>query len=244
MSSGMFPIAILAGGLATRLWPVTETMPKALVDVNGEPFIAHQLRLLRTNGIERVIVCAGYLGEMIQGWVGDGARFGLHVAFAFDGPRLLGTAGAIKQAVPALGPAFFVLYGDSYLPCDYRAVQTAFEQSGKRALMTVFRNDGRWDSSNVEFVDGHVVSYDKRHQTPQMHHIDYGLGVFNQSAFAIVPDGQPYDLATLYQDLLKQGELAASEVSRRFYEVGSFAGLEETRRYLATQPSPRKGGIL
>src|SRR5919197_4418427 len=244
MSSGMLPVAILAGGLATRLWPLTETIPKALVDVNGEPFIAHQLRLLRTNGIERVIVCAGYLGEMIQGWVGDGARFGLHVAFAFDGPRLLGTAGAIKQAVPALGPAFFVLYGDSYLPCDYRAVQTAFEQSGKRALMTVFRNDGRWDRSNVEFVDGHVVSYDKRHQTPQMHHIDYGLGVFNQSAFAIVPDGQPYDLATLYQDLLKQGELAASEVNRRFYEVGSFAGLEETRRYLATQPSPRKGGIL
>src|ERR671930_1135930 len=191
MNHGMLPVAILAGGLATRLRPLTQTIPKALIDVNGEPFIAHQLRLLRANGIERVIVCTCYLDEMIQSYIGDGVRFGLQVGFSFDGPRLLGTGGAIKKDLPLLGPAFFVLYGDSYLPCDYRAVQTAFEQSGKRALMTVFRNDGRWDSSNVEFVDGHVVSYDKRQQTPQMHHIDYGLGVFNQSAFAIVPDGQP-----------------------------------------------------
>src|SRR5262245_45541388 len=119
------PVAILAGGLATRLLPLTTTIPKALVEVNGEPFIAHQLRLLRANGITRVVVCAGYLGEMIQGCVGDGEELGMQVRFAFDGPRLLGTAGALKQALPLLGEAFFVLYGDSYLPCDYRAVQTA-----------------------------------------------------------------------------------------------------------------------
>jgi MurNAc alpha-1-phosphate uridylyltransferase len=243
MSGEIFPVAILAGGLATRLQPLTQTIPKALVDVHGKPFIAHQLRLLRANGVERVIVCAGYLGEMIQEYLGDGERFGLRVDFAFDGPRLLGTAGAIKQALPALGQRFFVLYGDSYLPCDYHAVQTAFERSGRQALMTVFHNKGRWDTSNVEFGDGRIVSYDKRHQTPQMRHIDYGLGVFNQSAFAIVPDDQPYDLETLYQVLLKRGKLAACEVSQRFYEVGSFAGLEETRHYLVAQPCPRKGGI-
>lgn len=223
-----------------RLRPLTETIPKALVDVNGEPFIAHQLRLLRINGIERVIVCAGYLGEMIQEWVGDGARFGLHIGFAFDGLRLQGTAGAIKQALPALGHAFFVLYGDSYLPCDYRAVQTAFEQSGRQALMTLFHNQGRWDKSNVEYVDGRIVAYDKCNPTPGMRHIDYGLGVFKHSALAIAPDHQPYDLAVLYQELLKKGELAAYEVSQRFYEIGSFAGLEEIRRYLAPQTSLRK----
>src|SRR6266571_6805695 len=237
MSTDMLPVAILAGGLATRLRPLTETIPKALVEINGEPFIAHQLRLLRTNDIERVIICAGYLGEMIQEWIGDGARFGLCVEFAFDGPQLLGTAGAVKRVLPVLGRAFFVLYGDSYLPCDYRAVQTAFERSGRQALMTVFHNQGYWDTSNVEYVSERIVAYDKRNPTPRMHHIDYGLGVFTHSAFASLPDHQSYDLAVLYQELLKSGELAAYEVSQRFYEIGSLAGLEETQRYLAAHTS-------
>lgn len=229
----MHPVAILAGGVATRLRPLTQTIPKALVDVNGEPFIAHQLRLLRAHGMERVIVCTGYLGEMIQDYVGDGGRFGLHVRFSCDGPRLLGTGGAIKKALPLLGDAFFVLYGDTYLPCEYRAAQITFEKSGRLALMTVFRNDGRWDRSNVECVDGEILAYDKQNRTSHMHHIDYGLGIFRRSAFANVPDDQPYDLATLYQDLLACGELAAHESDQRFYEIGSLEGLEETRHYLA-----------
>jgi len=231
----MFPVALLAGGVATRLRPLTETIPKALVDVNGEPFIVHQLRLLCAHGIERVIVCTGYLGEMIRGYVGDGVRFGLEVEYSCDGPRLLGTGGAIKKALPLLGEAFFVLYGDSYLPCDYRAAQTEFDKSDRSALMTVFRNDSRWDRSNVEFVNGQVVAYDKQRHTPRMHHIDYGLGIFKRSAFESVPDDQSYDLALLYQYLLTHGELAAYETSQRFYEIGSVEGLEETRRYLAAQ---------
>jgi len=229
----MLPVAILAGGLATRLRPLTQALPKALVDVHGEPFLAHQLRLLRANGIARVSICVGHLGELIEAYVGDGSRFGLRVECVFDGPHLLGTAGALKQAVPRLGRAFFVLYGDAYLPCDYRAVQRAFECSGRRALMTVFHNQRRWDTSNVEYVNGSIVAYDKQHPTPQMHYIDYGLGVFQRSAFDLVPHGRPADLATLYQDLLRRGELAAYEESQRFYEVGSFAGLEDIRRYLA-----------
>ena len=237
------PVAILAGGLAKRLRPLTEVIPKALVDVHGEPFIAHQLRLLSSNGIKRVILCVSYLGEIIQAAVGDGKRFGVEVEFSFDGPRLLGTAGAIKKALPLLGESFYVLYGDSYLPCDYRMIQTAYEQSGRAALMTVFKNDGRWDRSNVEFRGGQIMSYDKKNQTPMMRHIDYGLGVFNQAAFGMVPGYQPYDLAMLYQNLLNQGELAAYEVSERFYEIGTFAGLEEMRRYIAAQ-SLRQRGII
>ncbi len=237
----MFPVAILAGGLATRLQPLTHTIPKALVDVNGEPFIGHQLCLLHVNNVEEVVVCAVHLGEMIQEYVGDGARFGLQVQFSFDGPQLLGTAGALKKASPLLGDSFFVLYGDSYLPCDYRAVQSAFEQGGKKALMTVFHNNGRWDKSNVEFVDGGLVAYDKRHRTPQMRHIDYGLGVFHQTAFARVSESQPFDLETLYQDLLRHGQLAAYEMRQRFYEIGTFTGLEETRQYLARQSAAQEG---
>jgi len=232
----LYPVAILAGGLATRLQPLTASTPKALIDVNGEPFIAHQLRLLRSRGIERVVVCAGHLGEMTQRWVGDGGRFGVRIEFSFDGERRLGTGGAIKRALPRLGPSFFVLYGDAYLPCDYRRVQQAFLDSGRLALMTVFRNDDRWDRSNVELRDSRLVAYDKIRRSPRMHHLDYGLGVFRARAFDDVPAETPHDLATLYQALLARGELAAWEAEQRFYEIGSLEGLEETRRYLATHP--------
>jgi NDP-sugar pyrophosphorylase family protein len=228
------PVAILAGGLATRLRPLTETIPKALIELNGEPFIAHQLRMLKSRGIERVVLCAGYLGERIRDEIGSGDRFGVHVEYMFDGPTLLGTAGALRQALPRLGEAFFVLYGDSYLACNYLAVQRAFFQSGLAGLMTVYRNDNVHDRSNVEFEGGHVLAYDKRSPTLRMRHIDYGLGVLAGRALDQVPAGQPYDLATLYERLLERGELCAFEVPERFYEIGSFEGLEELRRVLAT----------
>ena len=229
----MFPVAILAGGLATRLRPQTETTPKALLDVNGEPFVAHQLRLLRARGIVQVVLCIGYLGEQIARVVGDGSQFGLKVTYSFDGPTLRGTAGAIKNALPLLDESFLVLYGDSYLECDYTAVQTAFERAGKQALMTVYRNEGHWDTSNVEFADGHMRAYSKQQRTERMKHIDYGLGVFSRAAFIGVPERTPYDLEMLYRDMLEQGQLAVCEVSQRFYEIGSPAGLEELRQHLA-----------
>jgi NDP-sugar pyrophosphorylase family protein len=229
----MLPVAILAGGLATRLHPLTEKIPKALLPIHGEPFISHQLRLLAASGIERVILCAGFLGEQIQKFVGDGSHFGLTVEFSFDGPALRGTAGAIKQALPQLGPEFFVLYGDSYLPCDYQAVQSAFQHSGQEALMTVFRNGGQWDISNVDYSGGRIWAYDKKDPTSRMQYIDYGLGVFHDSAFAAIVDSQPHDLADIYRDLLARGELAGFEVTERFYEIGSTAGLRELSDYLA-----------
>ena len=235
----MLPVAILAGGLATRLRPTTETIPKALIEISGEPFLAHQLRLLSRSGIERAILCVGYLGEQIQQYAGNGSRFGVRVEYSYDGPRLLGTAGAIRQALAMLGESFFVLYGDSYLPCDYRAVERTFLDSGKLGLMTVFHNEGQWDTSNVEFSGGRLLAYDKESRTPRMRHIDYGLGVFRSAAFAALPDDQPYDLATLYRDLLARDELAAHEVGERFYEIGSFAGIQELEEFLRNSTSTR-----
>jgi len=230
---GLLPVAILAGGLATRLRPVTEKIPKALIDINGQPFIARQLEGLRAQGVGHVVVCAGFLGERIRDVVGDGSSFGLRVDWAFDGPTLLGTAGALKRALPLLGEAFFVLYGDSYLPIAWRPVQDAFLASGKPALMTVFRNDHRFDRSNVEFEAGRIKAYNKRRPTPQMNYIDYGLGVFRHDALDRVRDGEPADLADLYQWLLNEGDLAGFEVDQRFFEIGSFEGLQETRDYFA-----------
>ncbi len=228
----MLPVAILAGGLATRLRPVTERIPKSLVEIAGEPFIAHQLRLLHSRGIRRVALCVGYLGEMIEDYLGDGSAFGLSVAYSPDGPHLRGTAGALAQALPLLGERFFAVYGDSYLPCDYRAVQTAFENGGKPALMTVFPNGDRWDTSNVEFAGGRILNYDKKHRTPAMRHIDYGLGVFEASCFADIPATGAHDLADLYQSLLRRNLLSGCEVPERFYETGSFQGIEELSAYL------------
>lgn len=232
MKGSVLPVAILCGGAATRLRPLTETMPKALIEVNGEAFLAHQLRLLSSRGIERAVLCVGYRGEMIRDFVGDGMRFGLRVEVSFDGPILLGTAGAVRQALPLLGENFFVLYGDSYLPCDYSAIGNAFLDSGKRGLMTVFLNEGRFDASNVEYSDGRILGYDKKNPTSKMRHIDYGLGAFHADVFTELQNGVPYDLAAVYQSLLSGGNLAAFEVPERFYEIGSVRGLEETSEYL------------
>ncbi len=240
MSDPLYPVVILAGGLATRLGDISRATPKALVEVNGQPFIIHQLRLLKDRGISQVLLCLGYLGEQVMERVGNGWNLGLSVQYSFDGPRLLGTGGAIKKAMARLGgPMFFVLYGDAYLECDYQAVQSTFETCGKLGLMTVFRNEGRWDASNIEFADDRILAYDKKNPTPNMRYIDYGLGMFRKEAFASVPEDEPYDLAMLQQHLLRAVQLAGYEVFERFYEIGSPAGLEETRRFFEARGMTR-----
>jgi NDP-sugar pyrophosphorylase family protein len=233
MPMSRLSVAILAGGLATRLGPLARQTPKCLLEVAGRPFVHHQLARLRDQGARRVVLCLGHLADPVVSSVGDGSAFDLDVAYALDGEEPRGTAGAIQGALPLLGPAFFVLYGDSYLECSYAAVQGAFEAAGKRALMTVFRNEGQWDTSNVEFHDGRILAYDKVARTPAMQYIDYGLGVFDRRAFEAVPATGSCDLARVYQEMLARGELAGFEVTERFYEIGSVAGLEETRRHLA-----------
>jgi NDP-sugar pyrophosphorylase family protein len=227
------PVAILAGGLATRLRPLSEQVPKILIDIAGEPFAHHQLRLLALNGIRRVVYCLGHLGEQVVAAIGDGSRFGVEVSYVFDGPRLMGTGGALIGALPELGERFFILYGDSYLDIDYQAAATAQAASGQPALMTVYANAGRWDTSNVEFTDGRIIRYSKKHRNERMHHIDYGLSIVHRSIFDRLPRHVAIDLATIYEDLADSGNLAGFEVFRRFYEIGSFAGITELRSYLA-----------
>jgi MurNAc alpha-1-phosphate uridylyltransferase len=231
----LFPVAILAGGLATRLRPITETIPKALVDVAGKPFITRQLEYLSAQGVQDVVLCVGYLSEMIRDVVGTGERFGLQVQYSFDGPKLLGTGGSLKKALPLLSDDFFVLYGDSYLPVDFSLVQNAFSQTGQPALMTVLKNRDRWDKSNVLFVDGQLVEYNKHAPRLEMAYIDYGLGLVSANVFDPYPKRDPFDLATVYQDLSLKGQLAGLEVHQRFYEIGSHSGLKEAEEYFLTE---------
>jgi len=226
-----FPVAILAGGLATRMHPMTERIPKALIEVAGRPFIEHQLLLLRRESVDRVVLCVGFLGEMIQAYIGDGARFGLSVSYSFDGERLLGTGGALRRALPMLGSDFFVLYGDSYLDIGYAQVQAAYRRSGQPALMTVFRNEGRWDTSNVIFDGKRVVRYDKLYPSEDMKFIDYGLGILNGDIFSAA-GAEAFDLSDLYATLAGEGRLAGFEAMTRFYEIGTPSGLAEADGYL------------
>jgi NDP-sugar pyrophosphorylase family protein len=229
------PVAILAGGLATRLRPLTEKIPKSLVPVAGKPFLAHQLELLHARGIRHAVLCIGYLGEMIQHDFGDGHAFGLRLDYSFDGPKLLGTGGAIKRALPLLGDEFFVLYGDSYLPVEYHPIAEFFRHSGKLGCMTVYRNEGRYDTSNVVFRGGGIAVYDKKSRSPEMRHIDYGLSLFKAPVFESYSANQPFDLAEVMGKLVREKQLAGYEVRERFYEMGSPAGLAELESLLQSK---------
>jgi NDP-sugar pyrophosphorylase family protein len=227
-----WPVAVLAGGLATRLRPLTESIPKALIRVAGEPFIVHQLRLLHSRGIRHVVLCVGYRGDVIAAELGNGKKLGVKIEYSFDGPRLLGTGGALKRAAEKLGDRFFVLYGDSYLPIDYAQVAKAFRESGKSGLMTIYKNEDRWDRSNVWFEGNKICRYDKIQHMPEMRHIDYGLGVLRMDALANWPENEPFDLADVYRDLIAKDQLAGFEVTQRFYEIGSTEGLAELESLL------------
>jgi len=232
-----WPVAILAGGLSTRLRPATDKIPKALLSVAGEPFLIHQLRLLHSQGLRRIVLCVGYLGEMIKTELGDGSSLGLQIDYSFDGPILLGTGGALKRALPKLGEQFLVIYGDSYMPVDYSAIVEAFVLSKKPALMTVFENEGRWDVSNVWFEAGEIHRYDKKLRTAEMRHIDYGIAVLSAKVFASFPDDRAFELADVYSRLVSEKQMAAYEVKQRFYEIGSREGLAELDSLLRDKPA-------
>lgn len=230
---------ILAGGLGKRLWPLTQRLPKCLLPVGRRPFLEHQIELLRRNGIRDIVLCVGYLGDRILRHFGDGAAFGVRLAYGWELNGLLGTAGAIKNAEAILEREFFVIYGDSYLPLDYRAVMNAFRQSDKLAMMVVYRNCNRYDRSNVAVGDGLVLAYDKENPRPDMVYINYGVSLLRKRALRLIPEGVPFSQEEFYQELIRRGELLAYETPQRFYEIGSRRGLAEFRELVSQGGVPR-----
>ncbi len=224
------PICVLAGGLATRLGERAKSTPKALVEVAGEPFILHQLRLLASHGARRVVVCVGYLGGQIVETVGD-SRFGIEISYSHDGDAPIGTLAAIRQAAALLDERFLVLYGDTYLRLDYRDAARSWQASGQPAMMTVLRNHGRWDVSNAVLEGELVTAYDKRAPTPDMQWIDYGLGGLERRALDAV-DRSATDVSDLYHVLAGRRRLFGYPVSERFYEIGTPQALAETDSFL------------
>lgn len=221
--------AILCGGLATRLRPLTDNLPKSLVDIHGVPFIVWQLELLAQNGVTEVVLCVGHLDYMIQKVIGDGSQYGVEVVYSFDGDQPLGTAGALRKALPLLGDTFFVMYGDAYPLCHFRVVEEALLPEFD-AMMVVVANDNPRHRNNV-YMHNHfrVVLYDKQYPTPRMCHLDYGLAVFRDYAIA---DSKFSDLSDLYHDMSAAGWLDGYEIFSPLYNIGSPLGLDELRDYL------------
>ncbi|HEX4039277.1 MAG TPA: sugar phosphate nucleotidyltransferase [Acidobacteriaceae bacterium] len=231
------PLALLVGGQATRLRPLTATLPKSLVDVAGEPFLAHQLRLIRAGGIREVVLCCGFCGQQIEDFAGDGNQFDLRIRYSYDGEWPLGTGGALRTALPLLGRRFLVMYGDSWLTEPIQPVWRTFLDSGKPALMTVFRNNNRWGTSNVDYHEGLVVRYERRYCCPATHYIDYGLEAME--ARVLAPWTVPvFDLGDVWSGLASCRMLAGYEASSRFYEIGSVQGLRETEAVVAAAAAP------
>ena len=233
------PVCILAGGRGTRLGERTRAVPKPLLEVAGEPFLIHQLRLLAAHDVREAVICVGHLGEMIESRIGE-ERFGIRILYSYDGPELDGTLGAIRRALPLLPERFLVLYGDTYLRVDYAAANRAWRESGLPALMVVLRNDGRWDTSNARYEAGRVLAYDKHASAVEMSWIDYGLGGLTVAAIERVAETES-DLAALYGVLARRGELCGHPATRRFYEIGTPGALRETEAFLRTDGAPRCG---
>ncbi len=228
----MLPVVILAGGLATRLYPATRIIPKSLIDIAGQPFIYHQIALLKEKGVSKVVLCVGHLGQMIEDYTGDGSRWGIDVRYAYDGNILLGTGGAVKNALPLLPQSFFILYGDSYLDIEYNRVVQCFNDEGKPVLMTVYRNKNAFDSSNILMKDGRIIKYDKKILDPAMEYIDYGLIAVRKEIFEACPSDKPFDLTQILYPMVDAGKVAAFEIGIRFYEIGSTRGILETEDYI------------
>jgi NDP-sugar pyrophosphorylase family protein len=238
-AAAMPPVCILAGGRGTRLGELARETPKPLLEVAGEPFLFHQLRLLAGHGVREAVICVGHRGELIQSRVGA-ERFGVRIAYSHDGPGLDGTLGAIRRALALLPERFLVLYGDTYLRLDYRAVEHAWRESGLPALMVVLRNDGRWDTSNVRYELGRVLAHDKHAPAPDMSWIDYGLGGLTAGALGRVAESER-DLAVLYGALARRGEVCGYPATKRFYEIGTPAALKETDSFLRASALPGEG---
>ena len=229
-------VVILAGGLATRLRPITKNTPKSLILINNVPFVLHQLKLLFSNGIRNIHFCLGYLGEEIENIVKKSSfSKEMRITYSYDGKKLLGTGGAINNSLDfIISDEFLIIYGDSYLDVNYKSVLSFFLKKSNHlnGLMTVYKNENKFDKSNIVFKKNVITHYSKIDRFNEMNYIDFGLGILRKSHFDLFPNNQNFDLSDLYQNLVKEKELLGFEVFNRFYEIGSINGINDLSKYL------------
>lgn len=232
MKDNLDTIVILAGGLATRLRPLTENIPKSLLDISGKPFISYQLDYIKSQKIKNVVICSGFLGNKIKNFIGDGLQYNLSIKYSFDGETLLGTGGALKKAINLLPNNFFVIYGDSFLPINFEEIKKFYFDNKIENLITIYKNNNRFDKSNIFFKDNRIVNYDKIKNFQDMQYIDYGLSILSKSSLQKYHNKKKFDLGDLFKSLSVENKLYGLEVFKRFYEIGSYEGIKETNKFL------------
>jgi len=210
-------IVVLCGGLATRLRPLSGKIAKSMMEIEGKPFLEHQLELLKKNDIFDMIFCIGYKGEQIKNYFGDGRQFGVKIRYSREKEKLLGTGGALKKAENLLDEVFLVIYGDSYLPFNFKTVIDYFNKFNKLGLMVIYKNQNRYEKSNVLVKDNLVKQYNKENPTKEMKYVDYGVSIFKKEALKLLPKDTPCDLSRLHLSLIKKNQLMAFESKIRFY---------------------------
>ena len=229
-------IAILAGGKATRLYPTTKTISKSMIKICRKPFFTYQIELLKKNNINNIVMCVGTFSEQIVNYFGDGKKFGVSIKYSVEKPNnLLGTAGALKNAQEYLDDTFFVTYGDSYLPIDFSIISDTFKKSGKLALMTVYKNNNNFDTSNVAINANLVTIYNKSAKDKNLEYIDYGLLILKKQVLDIIPSHKFVNLDFLINKLIEKTELLAYEIKERFYEIGSIDGIKDFENYIKSR---------
>lgn len=233
---GELQIVILAGGKATRLYPLTKRIAKSMVMIYGKPFLEHQIELLKRNKIDEIVLCVGTFSDQIMEYFGDGKKFGISIKYSIEKQDMLfGTAGALKNAENLLDRFFFVMYGDSYLPVDFHEILSYFEKSGKMGLMSVYKNDDKYDKSNVAIKNGMIEIYDKSGKNEDLSYIDYGLLVLKKETIDLLPKHKFVNLDFLLNKLIEKKELVAYKVTERFYEIGSFNGINDFENYIKSK---------
>lgn len=228
----LYPVLILAGGLGTRLGKLSKNTPKSLMNINGKPFIDYQLKYLKLQGVNEVVICTGYLGEQIKNYVGNGIKFNLQISYSEDGPKKLGTGGAILKALRLLPDFFFVMYGDSFLQINVRKIQEFFVNNSCLVLMSIIKNDNKWDRSNVALKENNIIFYNKVKTSKKMHYIDYGISLISKKSFFKYDFDDAFDLSEFYSLLSIDSLIHGYIIKKRFYEIGSVKGISETEEFL------------
>jgi len=231
-------VVILAGGLGTRLWPVTKRVPKPLVPVAGAPYMEHQIRLLARQSLTDIVVLTGYLGEQIEDCFGDGQRFGVSIRYSRE-QQPLGTGGALRNARNLLADSFLVIYGDSYLPIAYASVGHLLTTTAAGAVMAVYRNlTGETNvRCNVALdADSTVLRYDKRAVAgdKELQYIEAGVLALRSSVLDLIPPHRPVSLEEeIFPTLIARRRLLGFSTQQRFYDMGTPERLRAIEEYLA-----------
>jgi NDP-sugar pyrophosphorylase family protein len=227
-------MVILCGGLATRLGDIAKNTPKSMIDIQGKPFLEHQIEQLKKHQVKDIVLCVDYLSEKIETYFGNGKKFDVNIQYSHDGDKPLGPIGALKKAEPFLNDVFFTMYGDSYVFVDYKKAYNQFIKQDKLAMMIAYQNYDKYDKSNLVIKNGKMIQYGGK-KTKDMNYIDYGVSIFRKNILEQIPSNTFFSTKDLYTNLVEKEQLLAFEVSKRFYHIGNPESLEELRKYIETK---------